>query len=103
MLAHFPWRHDPAHIVAFDLERMICTAIGCDEFRLERAIAELGNSKQVEQLPTAAEDLVRSRELSRDEHVSWVPGLTEAFAAEDYDYTALVRAMAESETYRQVR
>ncbi len=51
---------------------------------------------------TVAERML-GRELHREEHVGWVPDLTERFAASDYDYTALVRMLAESEVYRTVR
>lgn len=51
---------------------------------------------------TVAERML-GRELTRDEHVTWVPELAESFATSGYDYTALIRSMAESQTYRQVR
>ena len=51
---------------------------------------------------TVAERML-GRELNRDEHVEWVPALTEAFAASGYDYTALVRDLAQSEIYQTIR
>lgn len=43
------------------------------------------------------------RDLTQEESVVWVPTMADSFAASDYNYTALVRDIVATDTYRSVR